>query len=356
MKKYPLIVSFIIFFAIGLNAQNPRNVILYNLTSTDCGPCSCMDSIVNARVTPEFPNTIVLALHSFVSAFYDYRGDSAFKFFNPRYEPSGFIDGLGYDVPFAFVRDSLAKRYARSPEAPVKIEFLSKEWDAANHKVNMQIKCTNIAADLPDSYWYNVVVTEGNLIRSHRTQEGCSKRDKPDMPLKEKYLNHNVVRKMEFWRRGAYLIGPSWPTNVEINRSVSVDIDEEWIPENCNIVVMVYKNDDSLYKAPIQQAIRQSVTGGLGLSDSKSVSDGILKIFPNPSAGQTFIHFAIARSGNCNLNVFDQSGRLVTNLFDHPVNPGNYNAELNTTGYLPGQYFCVLTTPSGKTTNSFLIK
>jgi hypothetical protein len=151
-----------------------------------------MDSIINARVTPEFPNTIVLALHGPGSVFWNYRGDSASKYFLERYEPSGFIDGLGFDVSYSHVRDSLASRYARSPEAPVKVEFLDKEWDALNRTVKLQIKATNVGNDLPGEYWFNVVVTEGNIKQQHRTQQGCAKPDVGGgLPFRENYFNHS---------------------------------------------------------------------------------------------------------------------------------------------------------------------
>lgn len=356
MKKIITTICLIAVSAISLNAQNPRNVVLYNITSTECGPCSCMDSIINARVTPEFPNTITLALHGPGSYFCQYRGDSAVTFFNALYEPSGFIDGLGFDVPFASVRDSLASRYSQNPEAPVKLEFLSKTWDPETRMANMQIRAANIGADISGTYWYNVIVTEGNIKHIHHTNTGCATPDVQGLPYRENYFNYNIVRKMEFWRKGDSLIGPSWPANASVTRSVMVSLDSAWVPENCQIVVIVYKYNDSLYKAPIQQAIRQSVTGGLGLGESKTAPDGIVKVYPNPVHGFINIHFAVAQGGDCSLQIFDQFGRLTETVTDHQVNQGIYNAEINTGGYSPGQYFCVFKTPSGKTTQYFVVR
>ncbi|MCX6276982.1 MAG: T9SS type A sorting domain-containing protein [Bacteroidetes bacterium] len=356
MKKIFVTICLVAVSAIILTAQNPRNVVLYNLTSTECGPCSCMDSIVNARVSPEFSNTIVLALHGPGSYFGQYRGDSACSFFNAQYEPSGFIDGLGFDVPFASVRDSLASRYSRNPDAPVKLEFLSKTWVPATRIVNMQIRAANIGANISGTYWYNVIVTEGNIKHIHHTNTGCATPDVQGLPYRENYFNHNIVRKMEFWRKGDSLIGPSWPANASVTKSVSVSLDSAWVPENCQIAVIVYKYNDSLYKAPIQQAIRQSVTGGLGLSEFKPQQDGIIQIYPNPSQGVTNIHFAVTSDGECALQIFNLSGRLIETVIEHPVSQGIYNAELDTRGYESGQYFCVFKTPYGKTTQSFLVK
>jgi hypothetical protein len=54
--------------------------------------------------------------------------------------------------------------------------------------------------------------------------------------------------------------------------------------------------------------------------------------------------------------VYDQAGRLVVKILDHQVSPGIYNAELNTAGYLPGIYLCVIETVNGKITQPFIVK
>ncbi len=43
MKKLLLFPGLLLMPVLAVIAQNPRNVLIYNITSTDCGPCSCMD-------------------------------------------------------------------------------------------------------------------------------------------------------------------------------------------------------------------------------------------------------------------------------------------------------------------------
>jgi len=339
-----------------LPAQNPRNVLIYNLTSTDCGPCSCMDSILRVKVMAEFPQTIILALHGIGSVFGRYQGDSARNYFNASYEPSGFIDGLGYDVPHLAVNDTVASRYAHSPEAPVKIDIVSKTWDPVSRKVNLTLQATNIAADMQGPFWFNLVVTESNLKHTHRTFTGCATPDVHGLPLRENYFNHWVVRKMEYWSRGDSLIGPAWAAQQSVTRTCSVAIDTAWIPENCNIVVTIYKKADSLYKSNIQQAIRQSVTGGAGTVEKPPTTDAIMLIYPNPSKGLVNIHFSVSGESSCSLKIFDLAGKAVQTIVDYRVNPGLYNAEIETESLPPGMYSCVLTTSSGQYRQSIIVR
>ena len=339
-----------------LPAQNPRNVLIYNLTSTDCGPCSCMDSILRLKVMPGFPQTIILALHGMGSVFGEYQGDSARMFFNASYEPSGFIDGLGYDVPHIHVNDTVASRYAHSPEAPVKIEIVSKSWDPASRKVNLTLQATNITANMPGSFWYNVIVTEGNIKQQHRTMTGCATPDVHGLPLRRDYFNSWVVRKMEYWSNGDSLVGPSWAAQQSVTRTCSVAIDTAWIPENCDLVVTVYKKADSLYKSNIQQAVRQSVTGGAGIVEQKPVADAILLIYPNPSKGLTNIHFSVSTESSCTLKIFDPAGKEIKTIINQRVNPGLYNAEIDTGSFPPGMYHCVLTTSAGQSRQALVIR
>jgi hypothetical protein len=174
--------------------------------------------------------------------------------------------------------------------------------------------------------------------------------------MRENYFNYWVVRKMEYWSNGDSLIGPNWLAQQSVTRTCSVALDTAWIPENCNLVVTVYKKADSLYKSNIQQAIRQSVTGGVGIIESKPVADGIRLIWPNPSEGLTNIHLAVGSAGRCTLSVYNMAGKPVVTLMDHQVSPGLYNVELETRSYPAGVYVCVLTTPSGQTRQELIIR
>ena len=356
MKRVILPLLMLLAMANFLAAQNPRNVLIYNLTSTDCGPCSCMDSILGRIVLPVYPQTIVVALHGIGSHFKKYQGDSVYNSFNALYDPSGFIDGLGYDVPHIRIKDSVASRYAHSPEAPVKIQILTKSWNPLTRKVDFTMNITNVGNEMPGSYRVNVIVTENNIKFTHRVEDGCAKADDPSgLPLRNNYFNSWVTRSLVYYAFGDSLIGPSWPAQQTLTRACSFPIDTAWVPQNCNFVVLVYKNSDSLYKAHVQQAIIQSVTNGIGISEVKPVEDVRMTIYPNPCKGPANIHFSVEAEGSCRLDVFDLRGRMVENLLQSQMKPGFYNVETDTRNYPAGVYVLVLKNESGSVRTRFVV-
>jgi hypothetical protein len=356
MKKLTMSLLFQMVLVAFLAAQNPRNVLIYNLTSTNCGPCSCMDSILGRVVLPAYPATIVVALHGSGSKFNTYRGDSAIFYFKADYEPSGFIDGLGYDVEHAVITDSVAKRYQYSSEAPVKIAIQTKTWDPATRKVDVTMNLTNLGATMTGSYRINVIVTEDHIHHPHWTAKGCVTPDDPSgLPIRNDYFNNWVTRSMVYYSKGDHLVGPTWPAQQTVTRNCSFSIDTSWVPQNCNFVVVVYREADSLYKANVQQAVRQSVTNGIGISEISPDKEPVLKIFPNPSKGLTNIHFSVATKGECRLSVLDMNGQLVETLFEGMVNTGLYNVETDTRKYSAGGYFVVLNTPDGSQQTRFVV-
>jgi len=355
MKKKLLFTGTFFLATLLIFAQNPRNVLVYNLTSTDCGPCSCMDSILIHKVLPQYPNTIIVALHGMGSGFNTYQGDSARNFFHANYEPSGFIDGLGKDCPYIKIADSVDNRYQTAPDAPVKISVDHKDWDAATRQVDLTVTFTNIGDEMNGSYWFNVIVQEDHIKHTHRTMQGCSTPDVPNLPFCNNYFNNWVTRMMVFWSQGDSLIGPSWPGEQAVTRSCSFSIDTAWIPENCYIVVNVYRKSDSLYKSPVQQVIRQSVTGGSAISEASPMIEGIINIFPNPATYMANLYFSLSREAFCSLSIYDMRGIEIENILKGNITPGLYNIEIDTHTYPAGTYIAVLTTNMGKTRRKLII-
>ena len=197
MKRKVVIILLLGFSFVATFGQNPRNVLVYNLTDTDCGPCSCMDSIIHHKLQPTYPRTIVVALHSpmFNSFFRDYQGNETFHYFNEKYEPSGFIDGQGRDVNYARLTDSVGHRYAVSPEAQVQITVESKTWDPVNRNVTLKMNATNLGPVINRPCSFNIFVTEDNLIASHRVFNGCATPNVQGLPFKDDFVNDHVTRK-----------------------------------------------------------------------------------------------------------------------------------------------------------------
>ncbi len=358
MKKLMFFLIFLTFFVLTGFSQNPRNVLLYNLTDTDCGPCSCMDSIIRNSLLPAYPRTVVVALHSpmFNSHFRDYQGNNVFFFFHSDYEPSGFIDGLGFDVPYKKVVDSVGQRYAHSPEAPVSITIDSKTWNPATREVTLNMTLKNLGPDIPKPCWFNIFVTEDHLIAQHRVFTGCAKANSPNLPFDTAYVNDHVIRKLEYFEHGAPLIEPSWASQHSFTKQVTVKIDSGWLEGNTNLNIAVYEYNDSLYKAPILQAIRQSVSGGVSVPEPVSARSEIVKIYPNPAGEWANIHLNVVKEDLYSLKISDMSGRLMEKVFALKLLPGSYNFDLKLSDYSAGTYLCTFGSASGESSSHLIIR
>lgn len=353
MKKL-ITLMLIMMVTIFSQAQNPRNVVIYDLTSTDCGSCSCMDSMLTNFILPQYPRTIVIALHGPGSHYRTYHGSGIYDYFRSEHEPSGFMDGNGYDISYDKLKDSVSSRYSTHSQAGVSIQISSKTWDAVARKVNFTMTLTNLGNSLPGSYYFNVFVTENNLKEQHRIFEGCSTPDDPSgLPFRRNYINHWVIRDVVYDVAGDSLIGPNWPSGQALVKSCSFIIDTSWIPENCNFNIVAYRND-SLYKANVQQALIQSVTHPLEINETSPAQDAILKIFPNPAPGQAAVHISISKEGFYHLVIEDINGREVDNLLSGSMKPGLYNVEMDAGLYHAGLYFVVLSGPAGSVKAKFI--
>lgn len=358
MKRFFLMSLLILAAGWMAVAQNPRNVLLYNLTDTDCGPCSCMDSIIRGSVDPSYPQTVVVALHSPMmnSHFKDYQGNEVFFYFRSEYEPSGFLDGLGHDIHYQQLTAAVGQRYADSPQAPVKINVDSKTWDPVSRNVTLTLSFTNLEQEIQVPCWFNIFVTENNLIAAHRVWTGCATPSVPTPPLNFNFINDHVIRKLEYFHTGDSLIGPVWPNQHSFSRTFTVHIDTGWVESNCNLVFAVYEKNDSLYKAAVKQAISENVTGGVGIGEKRSGSTGIDLVYPNPASDWINIHLFLEQPGVCRLSLHDLAGKTVTTLFDQRLEAGRFNAEYQAGDIPPGVYLLKLNTPAGQSVRQVIIR
>ncbi len=352
MKKNLLVILFIGYSLAIAFGQNPRNVLVYNLTDTDCGPCSCMDSIIHHKLQPTYPRTIVVALHSpmFNSFFREYQGKEIFYYFNEKFEPSGFIDGQGRDVNYARLTDSVGHRYSVSPEAPVQITVESKTWDPVSRNVTLKMNATNLGPEINRPCSFNIFVTEDNLIANHRIFNGCATPNVPNLPFKYDFVNDHVTRKVEYYHQGEPLVGPTWPNGQTVTRLCTVQLDSSWVESNCNLVVTIYEHDDSLYKAPVLQAIRE------GIDQRPARQNAILNLYPNPASGWVNVHLSVAGTGHYFINLTDIKGNTLVNIPGKNLSEGIYNVELNTSSYPPGVYLVTFGTPEGEVSRQLVIR
>ena len=334
-------------------AQNPKRLLVDDLTSTWCGHCVCMDSMLHKVILPQYPGTIILAYHGMNSAYFRTKPYSLVPPLAFGEAPCAIPDRRSPTLHVQEMHDSIVAMYARIPEASVKIDLLNRIWNPATRTVSFTVSATAIDTNMTGLFRINVMIIESNLISLQWISEECG-------PNKEDtaYNHMNVVRDVFYPWQGDSLIGPVWPQNQTIERNYNMILDSVVVPGNCEFVVYVDKmgpKPDSLYLCPIQQANKQPVTGTLGQDDQPGPATAILTVYPNPARNQINIHLRIKDEASSKIMIFNASGEKVKQIAPQHLKQGTYNLELSTAGLPPGNYTIVLYNGDSKVSKKIII-
>jgi hypothetical protein len=97
----------------------------------------------------------------------------------------------------------------------------------------------------------------------------------------------------------------------------------------------------------VDQMMAQRVStipaSSLGLS-TVSIGDVLMTNYPNPVRTQTTIRYTLDDETNINIDIFDQSGRLVTSLINETQTAGVHEVQWNAAQLPSGVYFARATT------------
>jgi hypothetical protein len=325
-----LLLSILLLTQTGFS-QNPRNILIDDLTSTMCGHCPCMDTVLQQVILKQHPNTVIMAIHGSMSA---YKNNDFF----PLIDSLGFdsdgaacVNRMGLPSVVEVIADTVNARYARMPESPVKMEIISKIYDPVSRFVTIVVKSTAMQPGMNGIYRINAAILESNLIGF---QEHF-----PECPGGDNYNHRFVLRAMNFIPVGDILINGNWAQQTSVTRTFSMDVDEDWVESNCDVILYIDKMQGPLNISPIQQSIKQGVTRPMGVEPIINSSTAIVGIFPNPVHGSTNIHLRIAETGSAKVVLIDINGKIVKILTEQKLSAGLYNLELDASGIPAGNYF-----------------
>ena len=306
---------------------------------------------------PNWPNTIVVGLHNGNSAFTHYTGKTIIESFKrATFDASCFPGGLGFEVNHLLTADSVGALYERYPETPIDIRIDSKIWDPESRTVDVTFTMQNDGPDLYGAYGYYVLVTENNIHQYHESKDSCSTNSQPGQPYWDTaYFNHWVTREIVMDTLGNPLIGEKWYGSTAKTRRRSFTLKEDWVPYNCNVVIFVYQKEDSVYKSPVLQAIREPVTGPESIEKLANMEQGITLVYPNPAHDHANLHICLTQGSRCSLDIYDLNGQAIRNYIDGFVKPGIYNVEVDLQSIPMGTYLAVLETERGRSTRKIIL-
>jgi len=85
------------------------------------------------------------------------------------------------------------------------------------------------------------------------------------------------------------------------------------------------------------------------------LSYSIQQNYPNPFNPSTKIGFSMPKSGFVKLNIYDETGKEVSNLVNDDLQAGNYNITFNASGLSSGVYFYTLKTGDFSETKKMIL-
>jgi hypothetical protein len=116
-------------------------------------------------------------------------------------------------------------------------------------------------------------------------------------------------------------------------------------------LVVIATHSSGIYSANITSI--NDIATGQNIITAKN--DPTLINYPNPASESTTISFSIIRNSNVKLQILDEYGRVIENLMEKRMLPGEYNIEYSVKNLKPGIYYYSLITDEKRKTNKMLI-
>jgi len=255
--------------------------------------------------------------------------------------PTGIIDRRNAPsnpyITYDMWQPMVQARYSSSPNTVINVAIVTKSYNTSTRVLIMTVNSTALQ-NLTSQYKISFIMTEDNLIWPQTGNGTC-----PGSPV----WNHKwVVRSMLNTATGENLNTGTWNQNQMIPKTLTTTLDASWIPANCNVEVLVYRDTSALLcYAEIQQASIQNVTAPLGITSGNEIPDqySLSQNYPNPFNPVTHIKFTIPKDGTASLKIFDVTGQVVATYIDGFIKAGTYNAEVDGSAMASGVYFYNLT-------------
>ena len=121
---------------------------------------------------------------------------------------------------------------------------------------------------------------------------------------------------------------------------------------NCDYVALAPEKGGSNETFPVILDYNVEKTDNENILDSKSY----LKLYPNPSASEVTIEYALSRAESVEITLYDNFGKLVYKLKNRTQHDaGVYKITLNGVELPNGIYFCTLKTENEQRTEKLMI-
>src|SRR4030095_15573241 len=354
-KTKIFLLAIVILFSTFNISAGPRRLLVEFSTGTWCGYCPCGDSIIEHNILTAFPQTLVIAYHGGGGGdpFINFNGNGIIALLNINAYPLACFDrqsGPGLDFDYNWP-ESTNVRYQRAPNSMVDIVYASKTYNSGTRELSATINSTALQ-NLTGQYKISFVVIENNINYQQNYYALCG-----TPGYHPAYIHYWVARNMINGATGENLNTGTWNQNQMIPKTVTTTLDASWIAANCNLVVFVYKDNNPLYSAAVEQTPTQSITNPLGIEEWGEVPDkfALEQNYPNPFNPVTRFKYSVPHDGNVSLKVYDALGNEVAVFVNGFLKAGSYNAEFDASQFGSGVYFYTLTAGDFRETRKMIL-
>lgn len=317
-------------FTIASNIN--RGVLLEYCTGTWCVWCPCGASTAHTLETT-YPSLVVLAYHGGGGGdpWLVYNGSGIINALSFGGYPTGIADRQNAAGDYTTFTGFVNNRYNNVPTTPISINILNQNYNPTTGLLSVTTNLTSVC-NLPETYSVSYVIMENNLVYNQAGNGTC--------PGSGTFVHNHVVRSMVNNQNGDVINTGQWNANQTISKSFSTTIPNTWIAANCQLVIFVYKGTTANNSAEVQNAIKTGVTTtGINSNTEVPKKFELSQNYPNPFNPVTNIKFALPKSGNTNLKIYDIMGREVMTMFNGFMEAGYYNADLDASVLSSGMYF-----------------
>lgn len=214
------------------------------------------------------------------------------------------------------LRDNNDVAKNRSPERNAGTEYFEKSFSGNPfNPMNIFIK-----GDLPeetleiaafaDEICIGASIAEKILINGNNYYRIVATSDDPMTQIKDGFYNSDSI-KIKYWN--------------------GTDVKEVGIATLNASQLLTYRDRESTFI---------SIANPNSIKDEPPFDYFLNQNYPNPFNPVTTIHYALAKSGNVTISVFNVLGEMVATLVDEVKTVGHYEVQWNATGQTSGMYFC----------------
>jgi hypothetical protein len=197
---------------------------------------------------------------------------------------------------------------------------------------------------LSSQYKISFILTEDNVVYPQVFYASCG-----TAGTHNDYVHYWIARSMINGATGENLNTGVWNQNQTITKTISKVIDNAFVPYNCKINVIVFKDSTAgAMFSEIQQGIKQDVPAINGINPLINGVPSAYELsqnYPNPFNPTTNISFSLPKAGQVSLKVYNLIGQEVAELVNEELPSGVYAVPFDAKSLSSGTYVYRLSTP-----------